>query len=49
VEGNHAAVFAVDEKAQIQALLRTAPMMAGVPEGRSFDYVRHAGWTCSPR
>jgi transposase len=39
-----AAVFAVDEKPQIQALERTAPvlpMMPGVPERRSFDYVRH--------
>jgi hypothetical protein len=34
----------VDEKPQIQALERTAPvlpMMPGVPERRSFDYVRH--------
>ena len=40
----HAAVFAVDEKPQIQALQRTAPvlaMMPGVPERRSHDYVRH--------
>ncbi|MFE9644905.1 IS630 family transposase [Streptomyces sp. NPDC006365] len=40
----NAAVFAVDEKPQIQALERTAPvlpMMPGVPERRSFDYVRH--------
>ena len=39
-----AAVFAVDEKPQIQALQRTAPvlpMIPGVPERRSFDYVRH--------
>jgi transposase len=39
-----AAVFSVDEKPQIQALQRTAPvlpMMPGVPERRSFDYVRH--------
>jgi transposase len=39
-----AAVFSVDEKPQIQALERTAPMlpmMPGVPERRSFDYVRH--------
>ena len=38
------AVFAVDEKPQIQALERTAPvlpMLPGVPERRSFDYVRH--------
>ena len=34
----------MDEKPQIQALERTAPvlpMMPGVPERRSFDYVRH--------
>ena len=40
----NAAVFAVDEKPQIQALERTAPvlpMMPGVPERRSHDYVRH--------
>jgi hypothetical protein len=38
------AVFAVDEKPQIQALERTAPvlpMVPGTPERRSFDYVRH--------
>jgi transposase len=40
----NAVVFAVDEKPQIQALQRTAPvlpMLPGVPERRSFDYVRH--------
>jgi len=40
----NAVVFSVDEKPQIQALERTAPvlpMMPGVPERRSFDYVRH--------
>ncbi|WP_407838182.1 IS630 family transposase [Streptomyces sp. DSM 116496] len=40
----NAAVFAVDEKPQIQALERTTPvlpMLPGVPERRSFDYVRH--------
>ena len=39
-----AAVFSVDEKPQIQALERTAPvlpMLPGVPERRGFDYVRH--------
>ena len=39
-----AAVFAVDEKPQIQALERTAPvlpMIPGVPGRRSRDYVRH--------
>lgn len=37
------AVFAVDEKPQIQALERTDPVLAmvpGAPERRSFDYVR---------
>ncbi|CAL9315196.1 hypothetical protein SUDANB51_02876 [Streptomyces sp. enrichment culture] len=36
----NAAVFAVDEKPQIQALERTAPvlpMVPGTPEPRSFD------------
>lgn len=40
----NAAVFSVDEKPQIQALQRTAPvlpMLPGTPERRSFDYVRH--------
>jgi transposase len=40
----NAAVFAVDEKPHIQALERTAPvlpMLPGVPERRSHDYVRH--------
>jgi transposase len=40
----NAAVFAVDEKPQIQALQRTAavlPMIPGVPERRSHDYIRH--------
>jgi transposase len=40
----NAAVFSVDEKPHIQALERTAPvlpMMPGVPERRSFGYVRH--------
>ena len=40
----NAAVFSVDEKPQIQALSRTAPvlpMLPGVPERRSFDYDRH--------
>ena len=40
----NAAVFAVDEKPQIQALERTAPvlpMIPGTPERRSHNYVRH--------
>ncbi|MGH8919852.1 MAG: IS630 family transposase, partial [Actinomycetes bacterium] len=39
-----AAVFSVDEKPQIQALERTAPvlpMIPGTPERRSHDYERH--------
>jgi transposase len=39
-----AMVLAVDEKSQMQALDRTAPMlpmMPGVPERRTHDYVRH--------
>ena len=48
----NAAVFTVDEKPQIQALERTAPvlpMISGVPERRSFDYTGTAPSTCSPR
>ncbi len=40
----NAVVFSVDEKPQIQALARTAPvlpMMPEVPERRGFDYERH--------
>jgi transposase len=40
----NAAVFAVDEKPQIQTLERTAPvlpMIPGTPGRRSHDYVRH--------
>jgi transposase len=40
----NAVVFAVDEKPQIQALQRTAPvlpMIPGTPGRRSFGYVRH--------
>src|SRR5260370_26268816 len=40
----NAPVLSADEKPQIQALQRTAPvlpMIPGVPERRSFDYVRH--------
>ncbi len=40
----HAVVFCVDEKPQIQALERTAPllpMLPGQAERRSFDYRRH--------
>ena len=39
-----ALVLCVDEKSQIQALDRTAPvlpMMPGMPERRTHDYVRH--------
>jgi transposase len=40
----HAMVLAVDEKSQIQALDRSAPvlpMMPGMPERRTHDYVRY--------
>src|SRR5258706_12552113 len=40
----NAAVFSMDEKPQIQALERTAPvlpMVPGTPERRSYDYHRH--------
>jgi Transposase and inactivated derivatives len=40
----HALVLCVDEKSQIQALDRSAPvlpMLPGVPERQTFDYVRH--------
>ncbi len=43
-----AAVFAVDEKSQIQALDRTMPilpMQPGLVERRSHDYVRHGTTT----
>lgn len=48
----NAGVFTVDEKPQVQALQRTAsalPMVPGVPERRSFDYVRHGTVDLSPR
>jgi transposase/transcriptional regulator with XRE-family HTH domain len=40
----HAVVLCVDEKSQVQALARTSPvlpMMPGMPERRTHDYVRH--------
>jgi hypothetical protein len=48
-----AVVLCVDEKSQIQALDRSRPMlpmMPGVPERRTHDYVRHgtAPPACSP-
>ena len=46
-----AVVLAVDEKSQIQALNRfqpVLPMLPGVPERRSHDYVRHGTTHCSP-
>jgi transposase len=45
----NAVVFTVDEKPQIQALQRTAPvlpMIPGTPERRSFDYVRAPICSC---
>jgi Integrase core domain. len=44
----HAVVLCVDEKSQIQALDRTAPILPvrpGLPESRSHDYVRHGTTT----
>ncbi len=44
----NAVVLCVDEKSQIQALDRTAPilpMQAGLPERRTHDYVRHGTTT----
>ncbi|MGH3099779.1 MAG: IS630 family transposase [Thermoleophilia bacterium] len=44
----HAVVLCVDEKSQIQALDRTAPMLPmqpGLPERRTHDYVRHGTTT----
>jgi transposase len=40
----HAVVYCVDEKSRVQALARTQPvlpMMPGMPERRTHDYVRH--------
>jgi hypothetical protein len=48
----NAAVFAVDEKPQIQALQRTAPvlpMIPGCPSGAAMTTSGTAPWTCSPR
>ena len=45
---SNAVVLCVDEKSQIQALDRTAPMLAmapGLPERRTHDYVRHGTTT----
>ena len=44
----NAVVLSVDEKSQIQALDRTAPMLPlrpGLPESRTHDYVRHGTTT----
>ena len=46
-----AAVFAVDEKPQIQALNRTAPtlpMLPTTPQRATHDYERNGTVTCSP-
>ena len=48
----NAAVFAVDEKPQIQALERTAPvlpMIPGSPSGAAMTTSGTAPSTCSPR
>lgn len=47
-----ALVLCVDEKSQIQALDRSTPvlpMMPGMPERWTHDYVRHGIPPCSPR
>src|SRR5689334_20773220 len=47
-----AVVLCVDEKSQIQALDRTAPvfpMLPGVPARASHDYKRNGTSTCTPR
>lgn len=47
-----AVVLSVDEKSQVQALARSQPafpMMPGMPEKRTHDYVRHGTTTLSPR
>jgi transposase len=41
----NAIVLCVDEKSQIQALDRTAPMQPGLPERRTHDYKRHGTTT----
>jgi len=44
----HAVVLCVDEKSQVQALARSQPalpMMPGMPEKRTHDYVRHGTTT----
>jgi hypothetical protein len=40
-----AVVLCVDEKSQVQALDRTAPIMPGLPEKATHDYVRHGTTT----
>ncbi len=40
-----AIVLSIDEKSQIQALDRTAPMRPGLPEKATHDYVRHGTTT----
>ncbi len=41
----NAVVLCVDEKSQIQALDRTAPMLPGLPQRRTHDYRRHGTTT----
>src|SRR5918996_3623957 len=48
----NAVVLSIDEKSQIQALERSAPILPlqpGLAERRSHDYIRHAPPRCSPR
>src|SRR5260370_31090446 len=48
---DNAAVVCVDEKSQVQALDRTAPILPlrpGIPEQQTHDYVRHGTTTLFP-
>lgn len=48
----NAVVLSIDEKSQIQALERSAPILPtqpGLAERRSHDYIRHGTPRCSPR
>jgi transposase len=45
---DHAIVLSIDEKSQVQALQRTAPILPlrpGIPEKQTHDYVRHGTTT----
>jgi hypothetical protein len=42
---DNAIVLCVDEKSQLQALERSAPLLPHVPAGHSADYYRHGTTT----